>query len=112
MHELSLAQNVVEILCEEATRHGLSQVTGYKLRVGQLRGVVPDLLRTCLDLAGRGTVAEQAEVELEVIAGHAHCGCGEEFSVSELLFLCPRCGRPGAEITSGQELRLVEIEGD
>jgi hydrogenase nickel incorporation protein HypA/HybF len=113
MHELALAQNVVQILCEEAGRHGLDRVNAFKLRVGELRAVVPELLETCLDIAGRGTVVEGARVKLETVAGEARCtSCGERFPVAELLFLCPRCDSPGGEITAGQELTLVELEGD
>ena len=112
MHELSLAQNVVEILCEEATTHGLTRITSYRLAVGELRAVVPEMLRTCLKIVGRGTAVDGAAMDLQVVPGRIHCSCGEMFDVSELLFLCPGCGRPGGEIISGQELMMVEIEGD
>jgi hypothetical protein len=45
MHELSLATEVVRIICDEAGRHGLARVERYRLEVGQLRAVVPELLR-------------------------------------------------------------------
>ena len=113
MHELALAQNIVEIVAEEAGQHGLGRVDRITLRVGELRGVVPQMLETCLEIAGRGTVAEGARLELEVVPGRARCqGCGEQFAVSELLFLCPRCDRPGGQIIAGQELTLLELEGD
>ena len=111
MHELALAQSVVKIVCEEAERHGLCRVEGFKLQVGQLRAVVPELLETCLEVAGHGTLAEGARVELAVVPGRARCTCGEEFAIEELLYLCPACGEPGAAVTQGQELALVEIEG-
>lgn len=111
MHELALAQSVVTILCEEAKRHGLARVDAFRLQVGELRAVVPEMLETCLEAVGRGTVAEGARVELEIVPGRARCGCGEEFTVGELLFLCPGCGRPGGVIIAGQELTLVELEG-
>ena len=112
MHELALAHSVVEILCEEAERHGLRRIDGFTLRVGQLRAVVPELLQSCMAIASRGTPAEGARMELDVVAGQARCRCGAEFAIDELLFLCPRCGKPGAAVTRGQELALVEIEGD
>ena len=113
MHELALAQNIVEIVSEEAAQHGLGRVDRLALRIGELRAVVPELLETCLEIAGRGTVAEGAKLELEVVPGRARCiSCDEQFPVAELLFLCPKCNQPGGEITAGQELRLVELEGD
>jgi hydrogenase nickel incorporation protein HypA/HybF len=113
MHELSLAHNVVQILCEEATRHDLRRVQRVRLQVGLLRAVVPDLLQTCLGFASKGTVAEEAAMEIEEVAGRARCGaCEVEFAIDEILFLCPRCGRVGGEIVAGQELRVIDFEGD
>lgn len=113
MHELALAQNVVKVLCEEAERHRLRRVEAIRLRIGVFRAVVPELLQTCLAFATRGTVAEGSSVELEVVPGRARCpSCGTEYDVDELLFLCPSCERVGGEILAGEELELVEIEGE
>lgn len=113
MHELSLAQGVLEILTEEAARHNVQRIERLSLRVGQLRAVVPELLRTGLEYAGQGTAAEGAVVEIEQVAGRARCpDCGLEYDIEELLFLCPGCQRVGGEILAGQELQIVEFEGD
>jgi hydrogenase nickel incorporation protein HypA/HybF len=113
MHELSLAHNVIQILCEEAARHDLRRVTRVRLQVGLLRAVVPDLLRTCLGFASKGTIAEEAAMEIEEVVGRARCGaCGDEFGIEEILFLCPRCERVGGEIVAGQELRVIDFEGE
>ena len=113
MHELSLATGVVEILTEEAARHQVSCIQVVQLRVGALRAVVPELLRTGMEFAGRGTAAEGARLEIELVPGRARCpDCGVEFAISELLFLCPQCERVGGEILCGQELQIVEFEGE
>jgi hydrogenase nickel incorporation protein HypA/HybF len=113
MHELALAQSIVDIVGEEATRHGLAQIEAIRLRVGVFRAVVPELLQTCMEIAGRGTVAEGARVDLEVVGGRARCpDCALEYDVEERLFLCPGCGRLGGEVLAGEELALVELEGE
>ena len=113
MHELSLAKGVVDILCEEATRHEVSRVQQVLLRIGALRAVVPDLLRTGMEYASEGTMAEGVEVQIEEVPGRARCpDCGREYEITELLFLCPGCERVGGEILAGQELQIVEFEGE
>lgn len=113
MHELSLAQSLVQILGEEAARHGLGRIEALRLQIGVFRAVVPELLQSCMAIASRGTVAEGARVDLELVRGRARCpGCALEYDVDELLFLCPGCGRIGGEVLAGQELALVEIEGE
>ncbi len=113
MHELSLASEVIQILGDEASKHGLQRVSKYSLEVGLLRAVVPELLRTGLDVLSKGTVAEGAEVELREVPGRARCpACGLEFPVPDILIVCPGCEHLGGEILSGEELRLIELEGD
>jgi len=113
MHELSLAQSVVEIICEEAQRHELARIDGFRLEVGELRAVVPELLYICLGFTTKGTPAEGAAVQIDEVPGRARCPtCGLEFSIHELLFLCPACEHVGGEILAGEELRVVELEGE
>ncbi len=113
MHELSLAQNVISIVGEEAARHDLAKIEALRLRIGIFRGVVPELLQTCMEIASQGTVAEGARMDLEVVEGRARCpDCALEFDVEERLFLCPGCGRVGGEVLAGDEFALVEIEGE
>ena len=64
MHELSLAQEVMQILVDEAARHGLRRISAVRLEIGTLRGVVPEVLQSCLGLASRGTLAEGLTVQL------------------------------------------------
>ena len=113
MHELSLAHSVVDILCEEGRRHQLEAITSFRLEVGVLRAVVPDLLRTCLGYASKGTLVESATVIIDEVAGKARCNaCNCEFTVDDLLFLCPECGQVGGKILAGEELRVVDLEGE
>lgn len=113
MHELSLAKGVVDILCEEAARHEVNRIEQVQLRIGVLRAVVPDLLRTGMEYASEGTVAQGARLEIEEVMGRARCpDCGHEYDITELLFLCPSCERLGGEILAGQELQIVEFEGE
>jgi hydrogenase nickel incorporation protein HypA/HybF len=113
MHELSLAHEVIQILSDEAGQHGVSRIVRFSLEVGQLRGVVPELMRTCLEIASRGTAAEGALIELGEIAGRARCtSCGHEFAIADVLILCPACDHAGGEIVSGDELRVLELEGE
>ncbi len=113
MHELSLAQNVIQILCEEAESHQIQHIHTIKLQVGLLRGVVPDLLKSCLGFASEGTVAEKAAVEIEEIPGRARCPrCGLEFGIDDILICCPQCEQVGGDILAGEELKVVEFEGE
>jgi hydrogenase nickel incorporation protein HypA/HybF len=107
MHELSIAQSVVDAVCERAAGRSVHSV---RLRVGALTAVVPEAMRFCFDLAVEGTVAEGARLDIEHRPGTAYCrSCGREVELADLILLCP-CGSADLEVTAGRELQIVSME--
>jgi hydrogenase nickel incorporation protein HypA/HybF len=69
VHELSIAQSVVEIVERTARENGMDAVSGVALEVGRLSGVDADSLRFAMEAAAPGTMLEGAEVEIELTEG-------------------------------------------
>ena len=108
MHELSIAQSLVEI----ADRHaGGRRVTRVEVKVGRLRQVVPDALGFAFELVSQGTPVEGAELVLEDVPAVGTCGsCGSDTPLPELPLACRRCGSFDVEVTQGEELRVEALE--
>lgn len=107
LHELSIAESVVESVLE---RTGGRHVTTVRLRVGRLSGVVCEALEFCFELATTGTPLEGAELQIETPAGRAHCrGCDEDFDVADLILLCA-CGSADVAVVAGRELQVLSVE--
>lgn len=107
MHELSIAQSVVEAVTE---RVGDRRVRTIRLQVGKLSGVVPDALRFSFDLVTDGTSAQGASLEIEEPEGRAHCHtCEADIVLPDLLLLCP-CGSADVKLVGGQELLISSVE--
>ncbi len=107
VHELSIAQSVVDAVCEKA---GPRRVCGVRLEVGRLCAVVPDSLLFCFDVVTAGTQAEGASLRIDEIATSVRCRqCGEVFSPPDMILLCP-CGSADVEILAGRELRILSME--
>jgi hydrogenase nickel incorporation protein HypA/HybF len=108
MHELSIAQSIIDI----AARHaGGARVTAVHVRVGRLRQVVPDALAFAFELCAHGTVAEGAELELEEVAVLADCrACRARSEQDGLPLACPRCGGLAMDVVAGEELVVDELE--
>ncbi|MCL5268687.1 MAG: hydrogenase maturation nickel metallochaperone HypA [Bacteroidetes bacterium] len=113
MHELSIAENIIEIVKETLASSGGGKLRSVKVRLGELAGVVPDSLDFCFTAITKGTPMEEAKLEIERTAIIAHCtGCGKDSTVEGLIFKCPLCESVNVGVISGNELQVVEIEID
>ena len=111
MHEMSLAESIVQIVEDTARQNGAVRVSAVTLEVGQLAGVEIEALRFCFDAASRDTVAVGAELRIEQPDGRAWCmPCGDTVVVAGLAEPCPRCGSHQLQVTGGNELKVREIE--
>jgi hydrogenase nickel incorporation protein HypA/HybF len=110
MHELSIADAVVQIALEHARGR---RVTKVELRVGHLRQVVPAALEFSFELVAAGTQAEGAELQIEEIPAEGRCrACGAESRFEGFPLACAACGSLDVEVTAGEELLVAALEVD
>ncbi len=111
MHELSIAQSIVETVLQEMERRNLKEVKAIGLRVGALSGVMAEALQFNYEVIVKETPLEHTRLEIEDVPVRARCrACGHRFEVREPFFLCPGCGSGDVEIQSGQELDIAYLE--
>jgi hydrogenase nickel incorporation protein HypA/HybF len=111
MHELSIAQALVEELLRAAdTSAPGRRIVEVELEIGELSGVVPAVLREVFPMAAEGTRACLARLKIKRVRARLDCpGCGTSFRPAPG-GICPRCGAVGATVGRGRELRLIGIE--
>lgn len=110
MHELSLMQNLVEIIEETAAKHGASHVTEVVLEVGCASGAEPEALEFAWESVCENVLLKNAVLNLQMIPLVLLCnGCGQEYRANEIFSPCPVCGSLHSAIKSGKELRVVSI---
>ncbi len=111
MHELSLAQAVVEIAEAEAKKHSAPAVATVKLRLGEFTGVVREALEFGFEFARRGTVAEGAHLVVESVPLRTRCPQCKTVgrSIEDFCLICPTCGG-AVEIISGREMEVEYVE--
>jgi len=111
VHELSLVASVFDILEEKAREHGAARVTKVVLKVGVMSGVVPDLLEPAFDSYKKGTLAEEARLEIVIVPVKLRCpDCGGETAREDTDFSCAACGSRRVEIVAGRDLTVETIE--
>lgn len=107
MHELAIAQGVVDAVVE---RLGDARVAVVHLTIGRVSGVDPDAIRFCFDLVAAGTGLAGARLQVGEPPGEARCrACGAEFAVEDLVLLCG-CGSADVELLRGGELLVGAVE--
>ena len=113
MHELSVCLSLIEEVKRVARQNGAGTVTRIIVKVGPLSGVEPDLLRNAYPLAAAGTVAEKAELEIELSDIVVSCSqCGGESPATANKLLCAHCGDFRTNLVSGNEMVLQSLELD
>lgn len=112
MHELRIAEDLTQIVLETARDSGLTEVTEVNIVFGKMVQIVPEIFDFAFRECARGTVAQNARVNIEIRSVSMRCRvCGNDFEVQENIFLCP-CGSSDLEIISGKELFIKSIEGE
>jgi hydrogenase nickel incorporation protein HypA/HybF len=111
MHEVSLIESVVAMIEVERRKHEFSRVRLIRLRVGALGHAEPEALRFCFDAVTRGTVADGARLDIDIVPGEGWCsGCFRTVPLEERFAACPLCGNAPVLMTTGDELRVAELE--
>jgi len=111
MHELSIAQNIVDIIGQYVPAERSGDVRLVRIRVGPLAGIVADSLDFCFGAIVGGTQFENARLDIEQTPVQSRCtACNLVFAVEGAAFLCPGCGSADLALISGTELQVVEIE--
>lgn len=109
MHEYSIVSALVDRVQREAAAHPGAVVRRLRVRLGELSGVEPELLRTAFETFRGASVCAAAELELLQIPAVWCCPrCDRAIAAGEVL-RCPACDRP-ARLTSGDDITLERIE--
>jgi hydrogenase nickel incorporation protein HypA/HybF len=113
MHELSIAQSIVDLVTQYVTDTRPGLVRCARVKVGRQSGVVVDSLEFCFAAITKDTGLDGVRLEIESIPFVVRCNdCSTSFQNDEGTTLCPQCGGGNTRVMSGTELQLVEIEVD
>ena len=113
MHEMALAQGVLDVIEEQARRARFHAVRTVFVEIGELSGVEPQAISFCFDAVTRGSIAEGARLEIVPVEGRGICiDCGEAVRLRERFDACPQCGAYGVQATAGTGMRVKELEVD
>ena len=89
MHEMSIAEGIVQVLEEQAKEQHYSKV----------------------EAVTRGTLAQDASLQIINIKGEAFCmQCLKNVPITQRYDSCQSCGSHQLQVTQGDEMRIKELE--
>ncbi len=111
MHELSIAENIVEIVLEELSKNTLDQkVEKVIFKAGKLSNIVPDSLKFYYDLLKeeKPLLLDSVLEIIEIPLTGTCTKCQKEFELEDILSLCKSCGE-AIQINTGNEMTIDSI---
>jgi hydrogenase nickel incorporation protein HypA/HybF len=112
MHELSMAESLLEVALENCSSQGFSRIDSITILVGKASGIMPDALLFGFNAVKEGTAADQAVLEIEEVPVSGSCNiCKKDFTTEDVYVLnCPHCEGVSFTIKTGRELMITEME--
>ena len=113
MHEMAIAQSVLDIAFGEMDRRAATRLNKIKISIGEFSGVVKEALEFAFSVLKDETRASNAEFEIEVMPLKAECSkCGTaECKLNDFDLICPTCGGVMV-IIGGREMKVDYLDLD
>ncbi len=111
MHEMGIANSILDGVAAEVRRRPGVRPLKVGVRVGELAGLDPDALRFAFEALTIDTPLAGLGLDIEYRASGSRCrDCGHEFELRNFELLCPACGSLSTERVSGDELEFSYLE--
>lgn len=111
MHEMGIANSLLEIIKREMKKSKVKRLKKVRVKIGELTAVEPEALRFCFEASIKDTALDGARLEIEDVPLTGKChDCRTRFRFQHFVTQCPVCGGKKIEKLTGTELDLVSIE--
>ena len=114
MHELYLAQSILDIVQDYAAKQHFSKVNSISLSFGRLSCIESRSLQFAFEVQAKDTLAEKASLDFKILPAVIHCfSCEKDLEVETYSAVCPTCGGEEVLLTGGtEELQILEMDVD
>ncbi len=120
MHEVTMANKIVDKIMETALNKRAKKVLAVEILIGELNLLGEEQLTFWLNelLRSKGKIAKDAKIDLKLVESIIKCRqCGYEGNLKAMnedhhnpIFKCPSCNLADIEIKRGRECILNKVE--
>ena len=107
MHEVSLAEGVIDVVERAAEGAHATAVSEVRVAVGELSNVEIEALAFAFESVKKGTVANNAKLVIDRPEGRA---CPKDVPYHRFGDACPICGGYQVVVSGGRDMRVVDIK--
>lgn len=115
MHEMSLMQEIIQLVSEDAKSRGFHKVKQIQIIIGDLSNILPDALELAFFYFCKmqaGLLDEGSQLKIIHEKASAQCQtCLHEFEPDFRIALCPECGLLNSLLISGETFQVESYEG-
>lgn len=111
MHEMGIANSILEAVEKEASRYAGTRATKVGVRIGELAAIDVESLKFCFEVLARDTMLDGLQLQIEFCPRRHRCpDCERTFVVRDYDCRCPQCNQVAVECVGGDELELAYVE--
>lgn len=112
MHEMSVAQNIIDIVQQHLPEQNNHAVSTVNVKIGKMAGIVPESLEFSFQVIAADTPGMTGAVlKMHFVPLIIRCkDCNTESTIDDPFFMCPGCNSINVDTLSGTELQVTEIE--
>ena len=112
MHELAIAEHIVNAVMTRVDDYKIEHVTSVHLQIGEAMGVVHDSLTFSFEMLASFTPElAGAKLVIDTVPHRARCRhCQQEFAIQHFIVQCPTCETWDTEVISGTEFKVLDME--
>ena len=114
MHELYLAESILNIVQDYAAKQRFSKVNSISLSYGRLSCIESKSLQFAFEVQSKETLAEKASLDFKILPAVIHCfSCEKDLEVEIYSAICPNCEGEEVILVGGtEELQILEMDVD
>ena len=111
MHELSIAQAIVNQAIDVLNKEDGIAIKRVALTIGVLSGIEEHALRVAFPIACEGTAAQGSKLEVEIEEASVYCNdCQSEVVVTPPFMVCETCFGSNVDFRKGRDMIIRQIE--
>lgn len=111
MHELSLAEALIEQATEILKKEHASGVKSITVAIGKLSGVERDAFEFAFPIVAENTLLKESELVIEEIPVKVLCfDCSLTGTAEPPVLQCSRCGSGNVKVVDGRDFTLKSME--